>query len=349
MNDLFYKIILLLTFLGVITSIIIKFVIYHRSKNVFQEMKIILGKGDIFFPFTLILKISLFLLYPQQFKKKNPSENNQTYEKKILNVAFPDTLINYNVASFDSDSTVNIATKIPLDDIYFFSITIYLENGKVYNSLNNSIFETKTGTLNHTFLLKPSAEQTTDKSITIIQTPPKEMSPTYCVILRTYRKEITTTLFDPTLSVNDKELEYKSITPQKREENSNVIQTLLYFLFHLKLSKINVQTFFDVDAYKFFLPADNRMGLVFLTLSPSILCAFLKKKKNNYVLRIQGELQNNIGEENSTVSYVSFMASNFVKTSTDNSLMFKDITLSTKKKKMIANIGYMLPFLNKML
>ena len=37
MNDLFYKIILLLTFLGVITSIIIKFVIYHRSKNVFSR------------------------------------------------------------------------------------------------------------------------------------------------------------------------------------------------------------------------------------------------------------------------------------------------------------------------
>ena len=59
----------------------------------------------------------------------------------------------------------------------------------------------------------------------------------------------------------------------------------------------------------------------------------LSSKKKNYVLRIQGELQNNIGEENSTVSYVSFMASNFVKTSTDNSLMFKDITLSTKKKE----------------
>ena len=177
---------------------------------------------------------------------------------------------------------MNIATKIPLDDIYFFSITIYLENGKVYNSLNNSIFETKTGTLNHTFLLKPSAEQTTDKSITIIQTPPKEMSPTYCVILRTYRKEITTTLFDPTLSVNDKELEYKSITPQKREENSNVIQTLLYFLFHLKLSKINVQTFFDVDAYKFFLPADNRMGLVFPNPFAKYLMCFPQKKKTTF-------------------------------------------------------------------
>ena len=324
---LFWKIIILSIFICVLFLVGIKAFMIKKALTFAEDFKSITKGGQIFSPLYSYYENQPFPIISETIQEYNPS-TMKNYNETILNVAFPDDNISYNVAAFSTLSDVIIQYPIPSSDkIYFFSLTIYLSNGTVYESINDAT--TGLGTT-HTFDISSKNKEKTktnnSESKTFIPVP--HNSDTYCVIIRVYKQDITFEVPSPTLVVDNKQKEYTSISQKTRKSDSNFLQKLLYLLFHLKFSKKDIETFFGVDAYQFFLPAKNLMSLVFPNEFALYLMTF--PQNDNGVIQVQGTLQTDIGSTNNNCRYVSFMASNFLTTSTDASINFK--TLKTNEQ-----------------
>ena len=321
------KFVLLFTFIGVLFLVFFKLFIIKETKEIIGDVRNITKKGNLFYPlYSYYKKNKPFPIISETLQATNPS-TKKIDDKSILNVVFPDYNISYNVASFSSQSNIIIEYDIPSsENIYFFSLTIYLENGSIYKSISDEItgFGQK-----HVFSISPTQNQINTTNKTYIKSPSN--SDTYCVIIRLYKININYQIPIPKLTVDQKEKQYQSITKTSRQTESNFLQKILYILFHLKFSNKNVETFFNVNAYKFFLPAKNVMSLVFPNEYATYLMTFPKQNKNP-VLVVEGTLQKDIGSQNNNCRYVSFMASNFLTTATDDSINFRNIKFLTNRK-----------------
>ena len=338
-----WKIIIIVSFVFLCFLVATKAMIIYQAMGLYSNMKQ-LGGGDIFFPLYKFYVNQPFPIISTTTTKTNPS-TSQTYNQTILNVAFPDDNIDYNVGSFNSKSIVKIQCEIP-NNIYFFSITLYKENGKIWKSINDS--DMTLGDVNNrtrTFQISPAVAKNPQNNKESICIPSPYDSSLYCVILRTYKKTVNQIINQPELTVDGKILSYNDISEKKRTSNSEFIQKILYLLFHLKFSSKDIQTFFTVDAFKFFLPADNLMSLVFPNEYAKYLMVFPQGKS----IKIEGTLQTNVGYTNDNCRYISFMASDFLTTSTDNSLNAENLKKDDQNKynlyvsfseKDAENIGY---------
>lgn len=325
--SLFWKIILFSTFIGVFISIGLKYFLIRKiieKKNLIDEMiDIITKEKQIFHPLYSYFVNQSFPIISETTEEINPS-TYQNYYKKILNIAYPDNNISYNVAAFSRESNVRIEYDIPSSqDIYFFSLTVYLSNGKVYKSINDSVtgFDTS-----HTFSISPEIVTTKTEIMETFIPAPNQNSKTYCVIIRIYKKDINYNVPSPKLVVDGEEKKYTSISEEKRESDSLRLEKLLYVLFNFKFSKKDIEIFFGVNVYQFFLPAKDLMSLVFPNEYATYLMVFPQMVNDNHaVITVKGKLQQNIGSSNKNCRYVSFMASNFFTTSTDSSINFTEI------------------------
>ena len=320
---LFWKIILFSIFLGVFILVCIKAFLIRKAYRITERINIITEAEQIFHPLYSYFVNQPFPIISETTEEINPS-TYRNYDKKILNIAYPDKNITYNVAAFSRQRNVRIQYDIPSsEDIYFFSLTVYLSNGKVYKSINDAItgFDTS-----YTFSISPDIVTTKTQNMETLIPAPNQNSETYCVIIRIYKKDINYNVPSPKLVVDGKEEQYTSITEEKRESDSLTLQKLLYVLFNFKFSKKDIEKFFGVNAYQFFLPAKNLMSLVFPNEYATYLMVFPQMvNDNDAVIMVEGKLQQNIGSSNQNCRYVSFMASNFFTTSTDSSMNFTEI------------------------
>ena len=316
-----WRIIIIISFLFLLFLVGTKLMIIYKGYSLYKNMKE-LGGGDIFFPLYQYYVNQAFPIISTTTTQKNPS-TNQDYNSTILNVAFPDNNIEYNVGSFNSKSNVTIQVNIP-KNIYFFSITLYKENGKIWRSIDDSDLALSDTSRTRTFEINPHKNYQNGDVVSI---PSPSNSTLYCVILRTYKRNINESIAEPQLTVDGKMLSYKAISEKERTSNSNFLQKILYLLFHLKFSNKDIQTFFKVDAFNFFLPAENLMSLVF----PNEYAKYLMVFPQGRCIKVEGTLPDTVGYTNDNSRYISFMASDFLTTSTDNSINFEDMKINNNE------------------
>ena len=316
-----WRIIIIISFLFLLFLVGTKLMIIYKGFSLYKNMKE-LGGGDIFFPLYQYYVNQAFPIISTTTTQRNPS-TNQDYNSTILNVAFPDNNIEYNVGSFNSKSNVTIQVNIP-ENIYFFSITLYKENGKIWKSIDDSDLDLSATSRTRTFQINPPKNSQNGDVVSI---PSPSNSTLYCVILRTYKTNINESIAEPELKVDGKMLSYNAISEKERTSNSNFLQKILYLLFHLKFSNKDIQTFFKVDAFNFFLPAENLMSLVF----PNEYAKYLMVFPQGRCIKVEGILPDTVGYTNDNSRYISFMASDFLTTSTDNSINFEDMKKTDNK------------------
>ena len=271
-----------------------------------------------------IIKRGIFGPVYNHFLEENwPIVSKTDEDGSILNIAYPDGNIAYYVASFSTKNKVSLSGRIPdNNNMYFWSLTIYRENGSIYQSINDIEIDDKE------YLIE--IDRNTITTNTSRKSNIKKISPpvgdTYCVIQRVYKRDIRFQLvpnYIPNIVVNDGKVKIKNVMDEERIINSNLLQDIFTKLFTKKFERININDFFKVNVNKFFLPAESEMSLVFPNPYAKYLMVFPYRDSN--VIYVKGILQKNIGVNNNSCRYVSFMASSFYTTSTDNFISFKDL------------------------
>tara|TARA_X000000950_G_C13920040_1_gene662937 strand:- start:1923 stop:3116 length:1194 start_codon:yes stop_codon:yes gene_type:complete len=305
-----------------------------KLNNIFSWWKILLISlfitiGLVFVRIYGIFKKGVFgPVYKHFLHEDWPIVSKSDKDGSILNIAYPDENIAYYVASFSVKNKVNLKGKIPKKkDMYFWSLTIYREDGSIYHSINDTeIRDEYSIEIGNNSIMSPLVSSVVDETTTIVNAP---VGDTYCVILRVYKKDIMFNLFPdyiPNIIIDDGEVKIEDVMYEKRIKNSNTLENIFTKLFTKKFERINVTNFFKVDVNKFFLPAESEMSLVFPNPFAKYLMVF--PKENSNVIKVKGILQDNIGMDNNNCRYVSFMASSFYTTSTDNSISFREIKIN---------------------
>lgn len=303
----------------------------------FSWWKILLISSFIIFSLIFIIIYNLFRkgifgpVYKYFLHESWPIVSKTDKDETILNIAYPDKNIAYYVASFSVKNNISLKGKIPENsEMYFWSLTIYREDGSIYQSINDTQVNGKEYVIN---IGNSNTGSFTSNDSKMLKPP---IGDTYCVIQRVYKKNIMFRLFPdyiPNIIVNDGQVQVKEVDIAERIENSSMLQSIFTKLFTKKFERINVSKFFKVDINKFFLPADSEMSLVFPNPFAKYLMVF--PNDNSNVIKIQGILQDNIGISNNNCRYVSFMTSSFYTTSTDNSISFEEIRTNSDKEYIL--------------
>lgn len=239
-------------------------------------------------------------LYRFFLNQEWPLMSSISFDPPLLNVAYPDSQIVYYTASFDSSDTVTLSGVIP-PLIYFWSLTIYDNNGLPVQSWDHTLYPQKKYSL----------------------TFPSSSKGLYCVIQRVYKTTRTPPLFPafvPKISILNKDVE--PVSMKKRIVNSLAVQKLLWNMFKLQhYGKSLADIFPDIDIHRFFLPSAQQLASTFPNPFARYLIAF---PRSGRVLKITGTLPSPIGMNNPVV-FVSFMASNFTTSATDSSISFDQL------------------------
>lgn len=240
-------------------------------------------------------------LYRFFLNKEWPLMSSISFDPPLLNVAYPDSQIVYYTASFDSSDTVTLSGVIP-PFIYFWSLTMYDNNGLPVQSWDNSLFPQKKYSL----------------------TFPSSSKGLYCVIQRVYKSSRTPVLypaFVPKISILNKTV--KRVTMKQRIINSLAVQKLLWNIFKLQhANKSLAEIFPGININQFFLPSAQQLASTFPNPFARYLITF---PTSNRVIKVAGTLPSPIGFDKPVV-FVSFMASNFTTSATDSSISFEQLS-----------------------
>lgn len=312
-----------------------------KLNSSFFWWKILLISSFVIFSVIFIIIYKIFKegifgpVYKYFLHENWPIVSKTDKDDSILNIAYPDKNIAYYVASFSVKNNISLKGKIPENnEMYFWSLTIYRENGSIYHSINDTQINGKEYLINIGNSNMGSFTSSLRDDSTIKLNPPT--GETYCVIQRVYKKNIMFRIFPdyiPNIIVDDGQVQIKEVNVEERIKNSKILQSIFTKLFTKKFERINVSKFFRVDTNRFFLPADSEMSLVFPNPFAKYLMVFPHDDSN--VIKIQGKLQDNIGISNNNCRYVSFMTSSFYTTSTDNSISFKEIRTNSDKEYIL--------------
>lgn len=309
------NIIIVLTFLIVSIILFIKFFSYQKIKHILGILKKDI-KQNLFFPVYKYFENENWPIISLSLVNKNTTES-------ILNVAYPDKSICYYAISFSTKENVTLHVDIPTER-YFWSLTIYEENGKVFSQISDADIDQTN--------ITQTQQITMGKDLKI---PPGS---NYCLIQRIYKVSPVTKVDDltyPTIEMSNDRQEKPIINNNDRKSNSNALQAIFYKLFTLKFKKLNISNFFKVDVTKFFLPAEDELSLVFPNPYAKYLMVFPSNNNDDTEIKIQGKLPPNVGLENDHCRFISFMASNFYTTATDDSISFSDFTTTNNEYKLI--------------
>lgn len=267
----------------------------------------------------IIMRIVLTQIYKNYLDKRWPIVSRTDIEPAILNVAFPDESIVYYVNSFKNDDRPVLRGRMP-PNIYFWSLTLYDQDGKPFQTVNDSQFPDKD------FIVSVDKKHANrmNGNVYEMKSPPQGV---YCIIQRVYKSAKTPDVEDylPIISGLDRNL--KDVSNQERIEYSNKIQNLLYTSFKKKVQgKTPEQVFPGVNTRQFFLPSEEQVSMAFPNPSACYLLVFPKKDK---VIRVYGKLPDASAQNRFGTRFVSFMASDLTTTATNESLSME--TMITDK------------------
>lgn len=319
---LWWKVLIFFIFIFTSISIFVKYIFWSKIAKLFRIIK-----DGIFSPVYSFFLNEKWPIVAETRQVTNSTLRLETKES-ILNLAYPDENITYYVASFSSKDRVLLEGNIPdTNQMYFWSLTIYEDDGSIFDSINDTKLPGRY------YSIEISSSQKKERNDTILITPPT--CNTYCVIQRVYKKDIKFQLipdYVPEISVNNGRVKVKNVDDNDRIRNSNTLQSIFSYLFRKKFQKINIETFFNVNVNNFFLPAASEMSLVFPNPFAKYLMVF---PSNSNVIKVEGKLQESIGIQNNNCRYVSFMASSFYTTSTDNSISYYNLKVDSNNEYLL--------------
>jgi len=249
---------------------------------------------------------SIFNIIYKRYKNQNwPIISSLDHSPPLLNIAFPDSSVTYYASFFNSNDTVTISGTIP-QDIYFWSLCMYNSTGQPIQSWNYTDF--------------------LDDKYNIIIGKGNVIPPDgyYCIINRIYNQQNSLDeKYLPSIDIKGSKL--ISVTMDQREQKSNYVQDLMWPLFKKDYGgKTPSQLIPNISNYQtFFLPSEESLSSVFPNPSAKYLIVF---PSTNNVIKVTGTLYPSIGYGNSQpINYISYMASNLEKTSTDTSIDFTQL------------------------
>ena len=275
---------------------------------------------------TDIMTIILRLIYKKYSFQYWPIKSSIDQFPKVLNVAFPDEQIVYYVNSFYSDDNATLSGMMP-PNIYFWSLTIYDEEGKPVGQICDNAFSSKNFKVN---LNKKNKNQFSGETY-FMKSPEKGV---YCVIQRVYVSEEKPDPVGFLPKIEGLQRQLKNVSEEERAKNSNEIEDLLYKAFKRKIGdKIPTQLFPTVNVNQFFLPSKKQVSMAFPNPYALYLMAFPKTAGN--VMMVKGQLPEASFENRYGFRFVSFMASNMQISATDDSLFLEDIKTDAGKNYVL--------------
>ncbi len=226
----------------------------------------------------------------------------------VMNIAFPDNISIYHVASFSKDESVLLEGEYP-ENCLFWNITFYDNMGKVAHCVNESDFPKRF----YRILVSKVKSKTSVYQII----PPSSF---YAVIHRMYTvtDEPFTKRYLPTISlcfsnVSYPSAEYRLINSIQFQDRFRFYVSWYNFFDNFRLSS----KFSDVDIHQFFVPSLKTLKNVFSNPQALYMIAFPKKNK---IMRIHGILPS-IGHD-CLIQYSSFMACDLSSFGTDSSVSY---------------------------
>jgi len=291
------KILLIIFIIIILLSIIFTF--FYIFKNFNNDEKI-----NLSFNSSNLLISSIFdSIYKKYLNQYWPIISTLDHSPPLLNIAFPDSSVTYYASFFNSKDNVLIYGTIP-PNIYFWSLCMYDIEGNPIQSWNYSQFPTNKYLLElgPNFIIPPDGN--------------------YCIINRIYNQQNPfDEIYLPSIQIYHKNV--KPVSDKDRITNSNYVQNLIWKLFNFKYgNKSPYQLVPDVSNYHtFFLPSQLLLSSVFPNPSAKYLIVF---PSTNNVIKVKGTLYPSIGYNN-TVLFISYMASDLSKTSTDISINFTQL------------------------
>lgn len=226
----------------------------------------------------------------------------------VMNIAFPDNISIYHVASFSDKESVLLEGEYP-ENCLFWNLTFYDNMGKVTHCVNESDFPNRF----YRILVSKVKSKTSVYQIF----PPCSF---YAVIHRMYTvtDEPFTRRYLPKISLCFSNVSYPS--PEYRLMHSIQFQERFrnYVRWYTFFDKFRMSNnFWDVDMHQFFVPSVKTLKNVFANPQALYMIAFPKKNK---IMRIQGILPS-IGHD-CLIQYSSFMACDLSSFGTDSSVSY---------------------------